>query len=373
MARIFLTGGTGFLGQFLAIELLKRGCQLVFLARGRNGLTAEERISRALSLVDFGVFSEKRGNYRVVEGDLNNLLDKIAGIDAIFHCAGDVRFQKKFASKIMETNLEGTRRMLAFASKNGISEFHYVSTAFARDFQTNGTVREDDLRLSDFVNPYTESKSLAERKVKKWGQKPGRKISVYAPSIVVGRSTDGLTTAMDGGFYRFIKTFSQIKSGTAVLRGRNLDHVLHLPVHVPGVIGATINIATIDYVATLMADLFFAGVPGVYGIINANAPEYDELLRMSLNVIGISGPSVRRNPKDTKKKSLRILQMGIKRGTRDYLPFVSYAPQFSQENCRRVLGDAFREHPPITQELVNTLLRFALRCEFSKEKVYDSR
>ncbi len=371
--KILLTGGTGFIGQFLAVEFLQRDCQLVFLAREKHGLLAETRVRDALALVDTNALD---GNFLVASGDLDNIPDWAGkNVDAIFHCAGDIRFEKKFAGQISATNLEGTKKMLAFASRHNIPEFHYVSTVFARDFMKNGIVKEDDLRLSDFVNSYTMPKALAEVKVMKWGkEKSERKVFIYAPSIVIGRSIDGLTTSMDGGWYRFMKPFAKMSDGTGFVRKKILhssDSTLHLPVAVPGVVGATINVVTIDYVVMLIANLFSVGIPGVFNITNANAPEYDELLQMSLNVLGISGPSVRRDPKKTTKRVLRILQAAITRGTRDYRPFTSWTPRFSQENCRCALGDIFCEHPPITQELIKTLLNFALRCEFKKSRVYE--
>ncbi len=351
---MLITGVTGFLGRFIVREILRRYDKNIFcLVRGHKRVSAVERLEKTLRTV--GVKS--LDNIQIIEGDLKNIPSKV-NAKAILHCAGDVRFRNSFEKDIMQTNLDGTEAMLALASRSNIHNFHFVSTAFARDFMKNGIVAEIS-KCGEFVNPYICSKILAEKKVLKWAfKKSQRRAFIYAPSIVVGSLADnGFCSSMNSGWYRFMEVFWRLKK---------ISRSSQFSVAVPGDKDASINIVTIDYVAKLIVDLMEANREGCFNITNGNPPKFESLLQMGLESLGISGPSVLRNPKDCRSKKMKLLQMAISRGIRDYRPFISYNPQFSQENCKKALGSAFEEHPPITQEDVNLLLRFAVRSKFGK-------
>src|SRR3989338_9842685 len=61
-----ITGGTGFLGGFLAVELLRRGAVLVFLARSKNSISAYDRVAANLRTVEPAINLE---NIIVLESD----------------------------------------------------------------------------------------------------------------------------------------------------------------------------------------------------------------------------------------------------------------------------------------------------------------
>ena len=64
-SKIFLTGGTGFIGSFLAVELLKRGYFLIFLGRSTNKLSASDRIRQILAWHNY-----TGNNFEVIDGQL---------------------------------------------------------------------------------------------------------------------------------------------------------------------------------------------------------------------------------------------------------------------------------------------------------------
>jgi nucleoside-diphosphate-sugar epimerase len=362
--KIFFTGVTGFIGQFLAIELLKRGHELIFLARFKDGVGARDRVIEALALVDADTVMMCQRQFCVVEGELSDLPERVEA-DVIFHVAGDTSFAEKEREKIMITNLRGTKNILDLADCSNINTVHYVSSAYAHDFMTNGVVYEDDICGDNggFVNPYAESKCIGETAVREWGNIAGNRAFVYAPSIVVGHSETGVITSFTG-YYRFMHPFARLKK---MLLRKGTD--FHVPIAVPGVVGATINIVTIDYVATMMSKLFASDVPGVYHITNSNAPDFDQLLGWGLEYLGISGPSVANNSADTPLVH-KPLQKLVARGLVDYQPFISYNPHFSQKNVEQVLGKEYFAHPSIGATQVATMLEFAVNCNFEKNMVY---
>ena len=365
MKNVLFIGVTGFLGQFWAMELLKNGYYLIFLARTKNGQTAEERVHLSLSFIDQQTSLDYRHMYSVVEGGLFDFPDMGKNIDIICNAAGATSFAEKDRDETTHVNLDGTVSMLEFADKYGPSEIHYTSTAYVND-PACPVAREDSLDCTrTYRNPYAESKCLAEQYVRTWAENNEQcKVFIYRPSIIVGDSKTGLTTNFFG-YYRYMRSFSILKR--AIMKKDDSSESIFIPIHVPGAYGATINIVSIDYVVGTIMKLHAAGVPGVYHITNSDPPKYEWLLKKSLEVLGITGPSSLRSPNETDLKFLRV-QSKLRDGVLDYVPFVTDDIVFSQENVKEVLGLSFSNHSVVNKMMVETLLKFAVSCDFKKEK-----
>jgi thioester reductase-like protein len=106
-SNILLTGGTGFLGSHLFIELIKEGFPVTFLCRPKKDQDVQARVQQIFSwfeceMADFD-------NLRIIEGDIEqekfgllhhqyqNLLDEV---DEIIHCASDTCFFERKRKQI---------------------------------------------------------------------------------------------------------------------------------------------------------------------------------------------------------------------------------------------------------------------------------
>src|SRR5690242_16512024 len=99
---IFLTGATGYIGSYLAAELLEEhGESLNLLVRAESSEQAQQRLWRALQLhFDFPVFREHLSSrLRMFCGDLTSprfgLNDEqydqlVASTDSVLHCAASL-------------------------------------------------------------------------------------------------------------------------------------------------------------------------------------------------------------------------------------------------------------------------------------------
>jgi len=115
---VFLTGGTGFLGSYLAASLLGRGSQVTFLARPGKRLSAEDRVGQILDWHE--VSPVLRRNVRVVTGDViqpglgigagarRSLVD---AFDGIIHCASNTSFVEK-EGEVTAANVGGICHIL---------------------------------------------------------------------------------------------------------------------------------------------------------------------------------------------------------------------------------------------------------------------
>ena len=114
--RVFLTGGTGFIGGRLAAKLRERGDEVVALVRSPD---------KAAVLRD--------GGCQLVTGDLSDtavIRRGLEGADACIHAAAiyKVGIPKKDRQQMYEANVNGTENVLDAAIDAGTGRIVYVST-----------------------------------------------------------------------------------------------------------------------------------------------------------------------------------------------------------------------------------------------------
>jgi len=190
----FVTGGTGFLGRFVIKELLDRGATVYALVRPQSAGRLKEIAQ------DLGV---DEGRLIAVPGDISRegltLKPFEAPIDHLFHLAA-IYDMDASAESLAEANVEGTRRVLAFAAAHDAGTFQMVSSVAAAGTY-EGTFPESDPRLGQsFTHPYHQSKYDSEILVRDTAEMPYR---IYRPGAVVGTTDTGETDKLDGVYALF--------------------------------------------------------------------------------------------------------------------------------------------------------------------------
>lgn len=149
--RILVTGGGGFLGTHIIKELLKNPTYIV---------TNFSRHTYS-HLEDLGVPTIK-GDLRKKE-DVDRALDQ--GFEAIFHVAALPGVWGKY-NEYYEINYLGTKHLAEGAKARGIQRFVYTSTpsvVFNKEDLLG--VGEEQPYATEFLNAYTETKTMAEKLV----------------------------------------------------------------------------------------------------------------------------------------------------------------------------------------------------------------
>lgn len=147
--KIFVTGGTGFIGGHVVRQLRERGDDVVALVRSPQKATALRELGCEL-----------------VEGDLSDaaaIAKGMAGAEAAIHAGAvyKVGVPKSEFPAMFEANVAGTERVLDAAVSAGVSKIVYVSTC-AVFGDTHGQVVEEGFRRdSDFPSEYERTKTLA--------------------------------------------------------------------------------------------------------------------------------------------------------------------------------------------------------------------
>jgi len=234
----FVTGATGFIGQFLVANLLKRGqpiyvlirkSSLKKLAAQREAWGADEK--QVIAVVgDIG----KKG-LGIADADARKLKGKITHF---FHLAAiyDVKASDE-AQQV--ANVEGTRHAVQFAQTVLAGCFHHVSSIAAAGLY-DGVFREDMFEEAEGLDhPYFRTKHDSERLVREECKRPFR---IYRPGVVVGHSKTGYIDKIDGPYY-FFKLLQKMRQ--------------MLPSWVPtiGVEGGRINIVPVDFIADALDHL----------------------------------------------------------------------------------------------------------------------
>jgi dihydroflavonol-4-reductase len=168
---VFLTGASGFVGSAVARLLLDEGFAVRALVR---------RNSNRANLTGLKL--------DVIEGDIRDarvLLQGMQGVRYVFHVAADYRLWAPNPDEIIETNVEGTRGVMAAARENGVERVVYTSSVATLRPSNDGTPVDEasPLNEADRSGAYKKSKVLAERLVERMVA------DAKLPAVIVNPST----------------------------------------------------------------------------------------------------------------------------------------------------------------------------------------
>src|SRR5512144_2598374 len=234
----FVTGATGFIGQFVVANLVKRG-EPVYVLMRKSSLAKLERRPAEWGEDDKQVIAshgdlEKR-RLGVSDVEVRKLKGKITHLfhlAAIYDIAATAEVQQA-------ANVEGTRNAVAFAEAVQAGCFHHVSSIAAAGLY-EGVFREDMFEEAEELDhPYFRTKHDSEGVVRRECERPFR---IYRPGFVVGHSQTGYIDKIDGPYY-FFKLIQKL---------RNM-----FPPWMPmiGIEGGRINIVPVDFVADALDHL----------------------------------------------------------------------------------------------------------------------
>lgn len=166
--RFAVTGGQGFVGAALSLELLRRG------AREVRSLDLRASSSWSQQLLDAGV--------RIIQGDIRKKDDvrrAFRGVDCVFHLASYGMSGKEMVqtARSDEVNINGTCNVLDACHEQGVRRLVYVSTynvVFGGKPIVNGNEALPYFPIEDHVDAYGRSKSVAEQLVLKSNGRPAK-------------------------------------------------------------------------------------------------------------------------------------------------------------------------------------------------------
>lgn len=168
-----VTGATGFVGSHVARQLVASGHRVRVLVR----VTSNFRLLNDLAV-------------ERVEGDLRDaasLERAMQGVERVFHVAADYRLWTRHPEELYDTNVEGTRRLIASAQRAGVARIVYTSTVATIAVPRHGRLPDEtvDATLAEMIGDYKRSKFLAEQ-VAVDAAKSGAPVVIVNPTAPVG-------------------------------------------------------------------------------------------------------------------------------------------------------------------------------------------
>ncbi|MBD0345942.1 MAG: NAD-dependent epimerase/dehydratase family protein [Coleofasciculus sp. Co-bin14] len=170
--RVFITGGTGFIGANLVRLLLQEGYEVRALVRPTSCLDNLQGLE-----------------VEIVKGDLNDseLWQQMMGCQVLFHLAAHYSLWQADREQLYRHNVLGTRNILAAARKANIERSVYTSSVAAIGVGANGQIVDETHQspVEKLVGHYKKSKYLAEQEAVQAVQK-GQDVVIVNPSSPIG-------------------------------------------------------------------------------------------------------------------------------------------------------------------------------------------
>ena len=189
--KVFLTGGTGFIGGAVVRRLRERGDEVVAMVRAPGS-------PPAAALAATGV--------ELLQGDLGDAYLTRAALetaDAVIHSAAvyEIGIPPERRAAMYDANVGGTERILGCALEVGVPKAVYVSTVAAFG-DTGGTVVDESYEHSRrYTSYYDETKHLAHLAARNLVDK-GLPCVVVQPGAVYGPGDHSQVGNLIGQFLR---------------------------------------------------------------------------------------------------------------------------------------------------------------------------
>lgn len=369
--RILITGATGNIGSRLAAGFLTGRSldRVVLLVHGRSNTDSRRRMLDLLdSMPGLSGFRRSPDALEILAGDITE--DRL-GLDEqtyaalsesvthIVHAAASTCFTLPLAAARM-VNYHGTVNVMRLAARcqerGALAAVAHVSTAYVNG-SSRHPIRECTLDLREcFFNSYDRTKWEAERYVRSLaGRLP---LVVFRPSIVVGDSQTGYTTAFNVLY--------------APLRLISRDRVRWLPGFGPTVI----DVVPSDYVASAIRHILLQmprNAGRTYHLV-AGFPAsmtVEDIVAEARRVFGAS--------RDTQR--IRFIPTGWLEGAgrppegndarvdevlRVFAPFLTSRREFDFTSTREALEGSGISCPPFAS-YIRTCLEYCVRTNWGKQ------
>lgn len=315
----FVTGATGFVGSAVARKLVENGHSLKVLTRANSNKSNLQGL-----------------NVEIVEGDLLNpeaFAESLRGCKYLFHVAADYRLWVPDSKKMMQINVEGTRRLLLAAQQAGVEKIVYCSSVAALGLVGDGSIADETTPVHKIIGVYKQSKYEAEQAVLKLIKDNQLPAVIVNPSTPIGP--------------RDIKPTPTGQMILDCVKGK-----------MPAYVDTGLNIVHVDDVAQGHLLALEKGIIGEKYILGGENMSLKDLFAMTSKIANVRPPLVRLNQKVIWPVAVVSEWMANRfhiqpRVTREML-LMSYKKMFfSSAKAEKELGYSYRPAYDAVQDAVD--------------------
>lgn len=296
--RVFVTGGTGFIGSNLSRYLIERGHHVVIFDNLSN--SSKDSVSDI-----------KSDRLEFVMGDITDtdaLIEASAGCDIVVHLAAQISVQRSMEhpKETMRINVDGTRNVINACEKNRMGVIAASSAAIFGDTCGRDEVLDEDYTCSP-LSPYGQSKLEMEKLLKKYESSIIlRFFNIYGP----GQTSE--YAGVISKFAGFIKNDSDViiyGDGQQTRDFISIDDIVRAIKHAIPRIGLK---------------------PNTYNIGTGTSISVNNLARIMLEMTSANNKIIH---KEQKTGDIRFAQTSIQRA-REYMDF----------ECETLLADGIKKY-----------------------------
>jgi nucleoside-diphosphate-sugar epimerase len=170
--RIFLTGGTGYIGRVLARRLAAAGHEVRALVRATSNAEPLKPLGIATFVGDIT--------------DRVSMREGMSGADWVIHAAAELDLSRA-PERMRQANLQGSENTASLAWKLGVGRFLSVSSVayWGGSLPDGRAVDETAPPRTPFPTLYSATKHSGEAAIQEWARR-GLRVNTVFPSLVYG-------------------------------------------------------------------------------------------------------------------------------------------------------------------------------------------
>jgi thioester reductase-like protein len=355
--KVLLTGGTGFLGEYLMAELLDRDHCVWAMYRNESRKLDTIRFLGSMGLPrSADSLNWFKGEVLDADEQWEEWCKQYPGlddVDTLLHSAAATRLHMDEFGEPLKTNL-GSAKVLHKLVQRRPMKCHLISTAYVCGMVEGERVMEINHPRGDFVNVYEESKWEAEQI---WMNQA----TLLRPSIIIGHSETARCTSFSG-WYILVQAAHLLDR---LMREVPEEQRLGLGINVPAYPDATANIITVDYVAQAVVRIIEnqENHNKIFHLTHPDPPTHQWTLDWitkrfrigGLNFAGAGAPFTQ--PRNT-------IERMVWRQMQTILFHFSNNPLFDRTNTMGAVPHL--DVPPITEDLANRLVEYAVEWDWGQ-------
>ncbi len=370
---ILITGATGFLGGFLARELIKSGRRTILTVRPKGNDTARQRVENLFRFLNV----EAKHEPVVIPAEIDKsglgLSEKhrriLRDVPEVLHCAADTSFAERKKQQVETTNLQGLRNV--FDVVPNCERFFHMSSAYSAGTQ-EGLIKEEIQYPSGFHNPYEQSKNEAEKLITDLCNEKDIDLNIFRPSITYGDSATGESLRFNALYFpvRTLLFFKDsLKKDIVERSGKraaglgvsiNENGSIHFPLTFPG--NGWLNLVPINFLVKAVTAIMDSGETGIFHIVNPKSDTIGQLVQYIERHYSISGMKV----------ADEVLQGGplqtlINSYMDVYYPYFCDKRIFSDYRTRTILEPLGIECPELTSTVFKRCMDFAVESSWGSK------
>jgi thioester reductase-like protein len=355
--NVLLTGGTGFLGEYLLANLLERGHNVWAHYRNESRKLDTVRLLSSMGLpLSAGSLKWFKGDILEADEQWERWCSEYPGledVDTLLHSAASTRLHMDEKGEPLKTNLGSTVTFRKLIDRKPL-KVHIISTAYVCGLIQGQLVKEFNHPRGDFVNVYEESKWEAEQI---WGQTA----TILRPSIIVGHSDTGRCTSFSGWYILFQAAHLLDR---LMADSKDLDR-MGLNIDIPANPDGVSNVIPVDYVAKAAVTIIEKpeNHNKIYHLTHPKPPTHEWTLTHVCNRFKVGGLRFAGAGTPFTQPRNRIERM-VWRQMQTILLHFANNPVFDRSNTDTALGDM--PVPPITADYVDKIIDYAVEKDWGQ-------